>query len=287
MIKTNYHTHTIFCDGNNTIEELVQTAIQKGFSHLGFSGHSMYPFASTWHISPKQMEEYCTQVRQAAQKYSEKISILLGFEADFCPAISEPSFSTYKKFSPDFLIGSVHYVFTKNGRLAVDYSAEKLSQKIKELFNGNSKKLVCEYFYLQREMLAKSDFTIIAHPDLIRKNNAKLNLFNESETWYRKELKATAKAIAKAGVIAEINTGAIARKTMNSPYPSSEFLSLLRMNNVPITINSDCHNATDLDTGFTIAKKMAIKAGYSEVAYLCCNNKKTEIHFQNICELPF
>lgn len=287
MIKTNFHTHSIFCDGNNKIEELAQTAIQKGFSHLGFSSHSMYPFASTWHISPKQTEQYCKEVRQISDKYSNQINILLGFEADYANPLSKPSFEVYKKFSPDFLIGSVHYVFTENGRLAVDYSAEKLAQKIKELFNGNTKKLVCEYFYLQREMLSNSDFTIIGHPDLIRKNNAKLNLFNENETWYRKEIKATAQAIAKAGVIAEINTGAIARKTMNDVYPSSEFLSLLREYNVPITINSDCHNARDLDTGFKIAKQAAIKAGYTEAAYLACSNKKTEVHFQKICELPF
>ena len=37
MIKTNYHTHTTYCDGVNTAEEMIQTAIEKHFSILGFS----------------------------------------------------------------------------------------------------------------------------------------------------------------------------------------------------------------------------------------------------------
>ena len=28
---TNYHTHTTFCDGQSTVEEVVLTAIEKGF----------------------------------------------------------------------------------------------------------------------------------------------------------------------------------------------------------------------------------------------------------------
>lgn len=34
----NFHTHTIFCDGKNTPEEIVLAEIEKRFSALGFSG---------------------------------------------------------------------------------------------------------------------------------------------------------------------------------------------------------------------------------------------------------
>ena len=39
MLRANYHTHTVMCDGSNTAEEMVQQAISLGFEHLGFSGH--------------------------------------------------------------------------------------------------------------------------------------------------------------------------------------------------------------------------------------------------------
>ena len=40
----NYHTHTTFCDGKNTPEEVILSAIEKGFSAIGFSGHGYTPY---------------------------------------------------------------------------------------------------------------------------------------------------------------------------------------------------------------------------------------------------
>lgn len=39
---TNYHTHSIFSDGKNTPEEIVQKAIEKGFGAVGFFGSCSY-----------------------------------------------------------------------------------------------------------------------------------------------------------------------------------------------------------------------------------------------------
>lgn len=36
MIPSNYHTHTRFCDGKNTPEEIVREAIRLGCPELGF-----------------------------------------------------------------------------------------------------------------------------------------------------------------------------------------------------------------------------------------------------------
>ena len=66
MIKTNYHTHTLYCDGKNSPEEVILSAIEKKIDILGFSGHSMYPFAEDWHISPKQINDYVTEIKTLA-----------------------------------------------------------------------------------------------------------------------------------------------------------------------------------------------------------------------------
>ena len=119
MIKTNYHTHSNFCDGNDCITDIVETAIQKDFKIIGFSSHSIYPFASSWHIAPREHKNYIKEINDAKNKFEGKIEILSGFEADFIPGLSKPDFETYKSFSPDYLIGSVHYVITQKGRLCV------------------------------------------------------------------------------------------------------------------------------------------------------------------------
>ena len=38
MIRRDYHTHTTFCDGKCTAEEMVCAAISFGMDEIGFSG---------------------------------------------------------------------------------------------------------------------------------------------------------------------------------------------------------------------------------------------------------
>ena len=38
--KQNLHTHTTYCDGKDTPEQVVLKAIEKGFNSIGFSGHA-------------------------------------------------------------------------------------------------------------------------------------------------------------------------------------------------------------------------------------------------------
>lgn len=279
MIKTNYHTHTVYCDGKGTPQEIAEEAVKKGFDILGFSSHSMYPFAGSWHIAPSDFENYVNAVNETKKQFEGKLKILLGFEADYIPLVTIPDFTRYKNLNPDFLIGSVHYVFCEKGRLCVDYNAQRLKEKVQTLYNGNYKKVTCEYFYLEREMLLKGKFSIIGHPDLIRKNNDTLKMFNENESWYRKEIKATAQRIKKAGVIVEVNTGAISRGYMQGVYPSDEFLSLLNDLNVPLTLSSDSHTKENLDFAFDKALMAVKKAGYKELAYIDFDRK---VKFQKI-----
>ena len=44
ILNSNAHTHTTFCDGKNTVEEMVQAAIDRNFVSLGFSVHGWTPY---------------------------------------------------------------------------------------------------------------------------------------------------------------------------------------------------------------------------------------------------
>ena len=282
--KANFHTHTIFCDGKNTAEEMVLAAIDKGFDVLGFSGHCFHPLDpdfyssqdTVWHIPASKIKEYTTTITNLRDKYSEKIKLLLGFEADYFYApevgLAVPDKTAYSEFQPDFLIGSVHFVNTPKGYYTVDHYAEEILKNLKLLYsdeNGNidGKKAVCDYFEAQREMLKKGNFDIWGHPDLVRKRNGVLKFFDESESWYKQELIETASVAAKTGVIAEINTGAIYRKAMDDFYPSAQFLEILHSKGIPVCINSDAHTTDGLDCAFERAKEHARRAGYKELVY--------------------
>ena len=265
--KINFHTHSSFCDGKNTPEELIHSAIEKGFSILGFSSHSIYPFAEKWHISPNEHYHYVEHIKQLMQKYQNEIKILCGFEVDFLPPYSQLQVNQFEDFKPDYLIGAVHYVSNNNGYFAIDDSIENIKKGITQVFKGDGKACICEYFKTQREMISTGRFNIIAHPDLPRKRNNFLHFFDETETWYKEQITETVRTIAKTNLVVEINTGAIARGIMNDVYPSQYFLEKLYEAKVPICINSDCHNVPQLDAAFDKAQSIAKKIGYKELIY--------------------
>ena len=282
--KANFHTHTNFCDGKNTAEEMVLSAIEKGFDVLGFSSHCIHPlnpdfykpFDSIWHLPSADIKAYTEEINRLKDKYKNQIQIYLGFEADYftSPLYGNaiPDKASYAEFNPDYLIGAVHFVTTDKGFYTVDHHAEIIKENLIKLYskeNGeiDGRAAVCDYFAAEREMLSKGNFDILAHPDLLRKRNGILKIFDEEESWYKEEIKATVKAIAKAGVITEINTGAIARGAMDDTYPSQAFLELLHEKGLPVCINSDAHTTDGIDCAFDRAAEKARRAGYKELVY--------------------
>jgi len=265
-MKTNYHTHTIFCDGKNSAEEMVLSAIEKNIDILGFSAHTMYPFASTWHIPCQNYSAYTAEIERLKKKYRDSITILTGFEADFVYPLSTPDKARYAPFGADYLISSVHY--SSGGAFSIDANVQEVTDGLVRYYNGNGKQLVLDYYKAVREMILSCDFDIIGHIDVIRKRNGILKFFDEQADWYKNEIEQTAEAAGKRNVIAEINTGGIARGAMDDLYPSADFLAMLNANKVPIMINSDAHTTSGIDHSFDRAAESAKKAGYTQTVYL-------------------
>ena len=58
MLRANYHTHTTFCDGTSTAEEMVQQALDLGFVALGFSSHVDPGIPMDWAELAGQLYDY-------------------------------------------------------------------------------------------------------------------------------------------------------------------------------------------------------------------------------------
>ena len=219
-------------------------------------------------MAVQEHQNYFDQIRALAKKYLGRIKICAGLEADYIPNFAGDFDWRYKSFSPDYLIGSVHYLTNKRGFFTVDDKTQNVAQGLARLYDGDGKKAVCEYFFRQREMLKSQKFLILGHADVVRVRNGELKFFDEGDSWYKRELKATAKEAARAGVIVEINTGGIARGKIDDVYPSAEFLDYFFGAGVPVTFSSDAHSAQELDAAFDRAELAAVRAGYTEAAYL-------------------
>ena len=85
---SNLHTHTTFCDGKNTPEEIVLHALERGFVSIGFSGHGYTPYDLRYCM--KDTDSYIAEIQRLKNKYKNKIQIYLGIEEDaFAPVKKE------------------------------------------------------------------------------------------------------------------------------------------------------------------------------------------------------
>ncbi len=113
-ILANYHTHTPRCrHAFGSEEEYVQAAIRCGYTILGFSDHTPWPFAggfiSDCRMLPGQLDDYVATVRALQQKYAGQIRIYLGLEAEYFPAYLPWLSEQVQKYSLDYLIFGNHF----------------------------------------------------------------------------------------------------------------------------------------------------------------------------------
>jgi len=246
-MKSNYHTHSTWCDGKHTPEEMIQGAIAKGFDELGFSSHAMLPQNDVdWVLTPTKAVGYAAEIRALAEKYRGKLRVRLGVEADYIPGGATPSYAAYESVKPEYIIGSIHFLKATDGAVVpVDHEPQLLKDGIVAHFGGDYESFGRGYFAAVRASLTY-DFDVVGHPDLLRK----FGLFDENADWYREELVKTADAIAASGKLVEVNTGAISRGWLTDAYPSPTFRKLLRERGVKFILSADAHAAEALDCAF-------------------------------------
>ena len=76
----NLHTHTKYCDGKNSAEEMVERAIELGFESLGFSGHAPMPdsIPAAYAMTKEDVPKYIAEIDSLKEKYADKFAILGG-----------------------------------------------------------------------------------------------------------------------------------------------------------------------------------------------------------------
>jgi len=278
-VFSSMHTHTVFCDGKDDVETMCKSAYEKKLYAIGFSAHAPVTqktgIKSGWNLKDENVGKYVEQVLAAKNRWKGKLEVFLGFEVDYIKGLRSAIDSDIKAVNPDYLIGSVHYVVPPNGAelFTVDGSFEEFEKGINEGFGGDARALMHYYYDALAEMIALGGFEILGHADLIKKNAQLKNYWlKEDEACRQAEI---ARAAAKAGLTAEVNTGGINRKKINEVYPSPSFLRLLRENNVPVIITSDAHRAQDIDGNYQAALQTLIQSGYKEhFIFMGKNNHK-------------
>ncbi len=259
MTLSSYHTHSTFSDGKNTLEEMVQSAIEQGCGEIGFSDHAPMAFDCDWSIKAEKIEEYKRQALSLKEKYKDKIKIYLGIEQDY---YSVPA-NGY-----DYIIGSVHFVYKDGEYIPVDINADEVKGYVDRLYGGDVYGYCEDYFKLVKDVYNKTKCQIIGHFDLVTKFNERMPLIDINHPRYVNAVDDALSELLKTPAIFEINTGAISRGYRTTPYPDDRTLDIIAKTGKPFVITSDTHNADTITFNFEERKKALEEKGYKYITSL-------------------
>ena len=254
------HTHTNYCDGSHSAEEMLLGAIKSGCEVYGFSGHSPLDLGQDWYMSMDGMREYVAQTRALAEKYRGKIEVYTGIEYDYMSDFDASEF--------DYVIGSVHQIEKDGVIFATDISAQELKEYMKELYGGDALALVRDYYEYMYTLCEKTNCDIIGHFDLIMKFNERGDVFDFTDKKYRNTALEALEYLLSKDRIFEVNTGGMSRGYRTKPYPDDFILRYIAEHNGRIILNSDAHSPENIMFYFDEAAEYAKSCGVRELTVM-------------------
>ena len=259
MSLSSYHTHSTYSDGKNTLEEMIQSAIEKGCSEIGFSDHAPMSFRCDWSARAEKIEAYKKEINELKEKYEGKIKVFLGIEQDY--------FSTPAE-GYDYVIGSVHFVYKDGEYIPVDISANEVKSYVDRLYGGDAYAYCEDYFKLVKDVYSVTKCNIIGHFDLVTKFNERLPMIDISHPRYVRAVDDALDTLLKTDAIFEVNTGAISRGYRTTPYPDDRTMEIIAKSGKPFVITSDTHNAETVTFNFDKEQKRLEEKGYKYIVSL-------------------
>ena len=229
-IKTNFHTHTIFCGHAMGLPIDYLPKINKyQIETIGFSEHAFVDIPSFRHTikSKEQMDAYYDEVDKLRSQTD--CEVLIGLEVDYLPTLIDYYKELHKKY--DYLSLSIHFVVINDS-----FSYGTRFTYLEEM------KLYCEYM----ESGMKSGlFSFVNHPDLFL--NDTMNCYHDSEQIISYEKQIIDYAI-KYKIPLELNIAQFRR--YNHLYDDNnirdDFWTLVGQSDAKVIVNFDAHKPEEI-----------------------------------------
>ena len=239
--KYNLHSHTQFCDGRQSMEEILRAAIAEGMTLFGFSPHSPVPVYSPCNMTFEDVPHYFAEIERLRSIYGNQIEILASMEIDYIGNEWGPANPYFDTLPLDYRIGSVHFVPSAidGTPIDIDGSAERFIKNMKEQFDNNIEYVVNAFFDASEAMVQAGGLDIIGHFDKVIMNGIEYDPHLADTALYRHRIERMIECIAAAGIAAEINTKAI--DTRGRFFPDASLFQSIKRAGITLLVNSDVH----------------------------------------------
>lgn len=253
---TNYHSHTEFCDGKSTMEELIVTAIEAGFSEWGISPHSPLPMLSRapWSLQIDKVDDYIAEAQRLKEKYADRIKVFIGMEIDYIDENYNPSSDFFQRLPLDFRIGSIHMLRSPvtGEPIDIDCDISEFKKRMDYHFSGSTQKITEAYFTAITAMVEAGGFDFIGHADKIFSNTRLLSSKIADKKWYKALMENFLQLCKAKNVTLEINTKAYEKKGVF--FPDERYFARMAELDIPVVINADVHRKEFITVGLREAR---------------------------------
>lgn len=252
--RVNLHSHTQFCDGRSTMEEILAAARREGFRVWGFTPHAPISIPSPCNMKPEDVPRYMAEVERLRSVYPE-ITILAGMEVDYLNEDEGPATDKVRSYGVSYVIGSVHFIADQQGVYRdIDGSPESFARNVEKYFGGDLDYVVRTFWEQTRNMIAQGGFDIIGHIDKIGRGASAVRAGIEEEPEYLRMARDTIEMAIDSGIAVEINTKHYSRE--GRYYPNPRFWKRLVDAGITIPVNTDTHRAAEVSAGLNDARKL-------------------------------
>ncbi len=248
-----FHIHTEMCGhARGTVDEMVESAIEKGFARVGIADHMPLLYGTDPHLAmaPERLPEYIEKVLHARDRYGDRIRVLLGIEADYHGPTQAERLEMLGKYPFDYIIGSVHIL----GDWIFDSPLDVARYDEIDL-----DKFYIQYLNEVEAMVESGVYDIVGHPDLAKKFDKRPTI--DLAPRFRKLVFA----MKRRGTCYEVNTAGL-RWPVKEMYPEPAFVQVAAELGVPVTLGSDAHCPEDIGRDFELAVDLIRSSGYDRIA---------------------
>lgn len=236
--RINYHTHTERCKhASGTEEDYVKRAVSEKLEILGFSDHAPYPDGRYGlRMEYSELKPYLKRIGELKREYAGRIRVHAGLEIEY-DRRDIPYYETLLgELGVEYLLLGQHFFPAAGGRRMNTFLLEE---------NMDTE---CLLYYAQSvvEAMESGCFRAVAHPDVFFINDFPVDQNCE------RACEMIVEGAAASGIVLELNANGIRRGKrryadgVRWPYPHRLFWEKVSRAGLPVLVNSDCHNPSDL-----------------------------------------
>ena len=220
-----YHNHTKRCrHATGTDEEYLIAAIRAGYKIFGFSDHAPHAFrpcySSRGRMGMDELSKYVEGIRSLGEKYKNDITVRIGLEAEYLPALFAEDCRLYSGAGVEYLVLGQHVLGNESLEKTVDCFAKTTDPTI-----------LTKYADTVVAAVGTGKFSFVAHPDV-------LNIETDPD-FYRQEADRIIRAAKRANIPLEVNLQGVMD---GRNYPNPLFWERARLLGADVILGIDAHS---------------------------------------------